>query len=151
MNVLGPYILLGGVVIAVLIWRIGKFLGWEKFYLVWEKFFRKGVIVDGRIWAHRCQRDSDDEGLEQVKPYINAALLTAQLAMGESMPVAGGDKPVQYFLMYTYDCNGTNYLHEEKVDLALYNSLKDGDSVKVRCLPKDPMIAQLEKQLHSRS
>jgi len=114
MDDLGLHLLLGGLVIAVLIWGIRDFLRWKK-------LFREGVIVDGRIWAHRREVYKDGEG-----------------------------ESVQLYLMYTYDCQGTNYLHEEKVNSAFYHSLKDGDSVKVRCLPQDPMFAQLEKPLLSR-
>ena len=141
-----PSMLLGGVVTACLLWGIGVFLGWEK-------FSRKRVILDGRIWAHRCQGD-DETGHEQVKSYLNAALLILRLAMGKSFPILSWaivPKSVEYFLMYTYDYKGTNYLHEEKVNVTLYNALKDGDSVKLRCLPQNPMVARLEKPLLSRS
>lgn len=116
-----------GLIIAVIIWRRGKFLGWEK-------FFGKGVIVDGHIQAHRCQPDDAEE-----RRRIGWLILEHE-----------GFEIAQFFLLYTYDYNGTNYLHEEQVNEDLYKRMKDGDSVKVRCLPKDPMIAQLEQQLLSR-
>jgi hypothetical protein len=100
-------IVLGGFVLACLLWGITKFLKWAR-------LLRSGVIADGHVWAHRQAVSHSEFGEE-----------------------------VQLFLMYTYDCNGTNYLHEEAVDSVLYNSLEDGDSVEVRCLPEDPMTAKI--------
>ena len=47
-------------------------------------------------------------------------------------------------LVYSYSCNGTNFTYEEVVDSGTYSELKDGDSVKVRCLTLDPTTAALE-------
>jgi hypothetical protein len=47
-------------------------------------------------------------------------------------------------LVYSYHCKGMNYLHEEVVSSDTYSKLKDGDRVKVRCLPEDPTTAELD-------
>ena len=111
MNDLGFYILLGGLVIAVLIWV-------SRNTLVWAKLLRKGVLVEGRIEAHK----------RTIGPgYITTGNIETYLS-----------------LAYSYECNETNYLRVEVVDSDIYNELKDGDRVKVRCLPEDPTNAQLE-------
>jgi hypothetical protein len=79
------------------------------------KLLRKGVLVDGRIEAHH-NREIIDSG--SAVTYLS--------------------------LVYSYDCNGKNYLHEEVVDSGLYCKLKDGDRVKVRYLSKNPSKAELE-------
>lgn len=111
MNALWPYILLGGLVIAALIWVIWKFLPWEK-------LLRKGVLVEGRIEAHRSTTKVHHGASTYSTTYLS--------------------------LVYSYDCNETNYLHEEIVSSDTYGKLKDGDRVKVRCLPEDPTTAELE-------
>jgi hypothetical protein len=37
-----------------------------------------------------------------------------------------------------------NYLLEQNIPTSLYEQLKEGDTVKVRCLPQNPAIARLE-------
>jgi uncharacterized protein DUF3592 len=98
----------GGLVIAVLILVIWKFLPWVS-------FLRKGVLVEGRIEAHHSRKI--------IHMFSTVTYLS---------------------LVYSYDCNGKNYLHEEVVDSGLYCKLKDGDGVKVRYLPKNPSKAELE-------
>jgi len=104
-----PAILLGGLVIAVLIW-----VSW--IFLRWMKLLRRGVLIEGRIEAHHSHTIT--EGIGGAVTYLS--------------------------LVYSYSCNGTNYSHEELVDSGTYSELKDGDSVKVRCLPGDPTTAELE-------
>jgi uncharacterized protein DUF3592 len=84
-------------------------------FLPWVKLLRKGVLVEGRIEAHHSRRTvGEDYDTETLS------------------------------LVYSYDCNETNYLHEEVVSSDTYSKLKDGDRVKVRCLPEDPTTAELE-------
>jgi hypothetical protein len=108
MNDLGLYILLCGLVIAVLIWV-------SRNTLVWVKLLRKGVLVEGRIESH------------------------------QSIKVCYQFQTITYFsLACSYDCNETNYLRVEEVDSDIYKELKDGDKVRIRCLPDVPKTAQLE-------
>jgi hypothetical protein len=86
--------------------------------LVWVKLLRKGVLVEGRIEAHH----------RTYAPHYRY----------------GADSGWYLSLEYSYDCNETNYVRVEVVDSDTYKELKDGDRVKVRCLPDDPKTAQLE-------
>lgn len=81
----------------------------------WALLLRKGVLVEGRIEAHHSRKKWDGDG------YSTSLSLT-----------------------YSYDCNETQYCREEVVEERTYYKLKEGDSVKVRCLPDDPTIAELE-------
>jgi uncharacterized protein DUF3592 len=85
-------------------------------FLRWVKLLRRGVVVEGRIEAHHCRKITEGKG--GAVTYLS--------------------------LVYSYSCNGTNYSHEELVDSGTYRELKDGDRVKVRCLPGDPTTAELE-------
>jgi hypothetical protein len=84
-------------------------------FIPWMKLLRKGVLVEGRIEAHH----------KRFKYTGHRTLTYLSLA-------------------YSYSCNETNYLHEEIVGSRTYSELKDGDSVKIRCLLKDPTTAELE-------
>ena len=84
--------------------------------LRWVKLLRRGVVVEGRIEAHHSRTISEGRG----GAVINLSLV------------------------YSYSCKGTNYFHEEVVDSGTYRVLKDGDRVRVRCLPGDPTTAELE-------
>lgn len=124
MNALWLYLLLGGLVIAGLIWVIWKFLPWIK-------LLRKGVLVEGRIEAHKSRSKTTLRGTP-----------TGGTLVGSILNIV--PKTQRYLLLvYSYECNEAKYFHEEVVDTRTYSELKDGDRVKVRCLLEDPTTAEL--------
>ena len=107
------FVVLAGLVLVVLLALIGNFLAWQ-----W--YFRKGVLVEGRVGHYT--------GTETIK--------TSKCA-GETVTV--------YALEYTYAWNDTSYMKVRKVSLGTYNRAKDGDRVKVWLIPEHPTWACIEE------
>jgi hypothetical protein len=102
------------ILLGVLVSAVLLWMIWK--LLSWMKLLRRGVLVEGRIETHK--RHFNEYGDERGATYLS--------------------------LVYSYTCSATNYDHEEVVGPHTYYKLKDGDSVKVRCLLEDPTTAELE-------
>ena len=106
-------VVLAGLVLVVLLALIGNFL-------LWQWYFRKGVLVEGRIGHYT--------GTETVKSGRN---------LGTTFTV--------YALEYTYFWNDTNYMKVHKVSLGTYNRVQDGGRVKVWLIPEHPTWVRIEE------
>jgi len=103
---------------------IGVSFYWFKTWRVKTYFRRNGITVDGRIIDRRKEEHWSRYG-----------------------------KEYDYYLMYSYEYQGTTYQQEEPVSNEDYHAYHNGTRVSVRCLSADPTIARLwisEEPLQSR-
>jgi hypothetical protein len=106
-------VVLAGLVLVVLLTLTGNFL-------LWQWFFRKGVLVEGRV-GH----------------YTGTETETIGRSPGTTVTV--------YALEYTYAWNDRSYLKVHKVSSGTYNRMKDGDRVKVWLIPEHPTWVRIEE------
>lgn len=106
-------IVLAGLLLVVLLALLGNFL-------LWQWYFRKGVLVEGRI-GH----------------YTDTRTVTAGKRVGEMYTF--------YALQYTYPWNDTSYMRTREVSKGTFDQVKDGDSVKVWLIPEHPTWVRIEE------
>ena len=105
-------VVLGGLVLVVLLVLIGNFL-------LWQWYFRKGVLVEGRV-GHYTGTETEMIGKR------------------------AGAKVTVYALEYTYGWNDRSYMKVCRVGEGTYNRAKDGARVKVWLIPEHPTWARIE-------
>ena len=106
-------IVLAGLVLVVLLALIGNFL-------LWQWYFRKGVLVEGRI-GHYTAIETETTGRN------------------------AGRKYTVYKLEYTYFWNDTSYMKMRGVSKGTYDRVKDGESAKVWLIPDHPTWVRIEE------
>src|SRR5579859_868025 len=118
MNPILIYIIMGGMFLFVVVTAIKYVVAKIRFIVARRTLRRNGDIVPGRIIEHSTQR-----------------------AYSWFSRFGSGAYDI-FFLTFQFEYQGESYTSEKRVSEKTYLTLQDGDTIRVRCLPGHPVLAE---------